>query len=117
MEAPAANILDIRGLRTTFRLRGREVAAVEDVDLSIDAGRTLALVGESGSGKSVTSLSIMRLLPKRTGRVAAGRIGFRGKDGAVRDLAALDDEAIRRIRGNDVAMIFQEQSGRANVGN
>src|SRR3546814_5706136 len=50
----------------------------------------------------------MRLLPKRTGRVAAGRIGFRGKDGAVRDLAALDDEALRRIRGNDVAMIFQE---------
>ncbi len=108
MTDTAAPILDVRGLSTRFRVRGGEITAIEDVDLSIDAGRTLALVGESGSGKSVTSLSIMRLLPKKTGRIAAGSIGLHGKDGVVRDLAALDDEALRRVRGNDIGMVFQE---------
>ncbi|MEO3432804.1 ABC transporter ATP-binding protein [Inquilinus sp. CAU 1745] len=108
MTQPATNILDVRGLSTAFRVPHGEIAAIEGVDLSIDTGRTLALVGESGSGKSVTSLSIMRLLPRRSGRVSSGSIAFRGKDGAIRDLATLDDEALRRVRGNDVAMVFQE---------
>ncbi|HET8728371.1 MAG TPA: ABC transporter ATP-binding protein [Alphaproteobacteria bacterium] len=102
------NIIDIRGMRTVFRLGEGEVAAVDGVDLSIPPGKTLALVGESGSGKSVTSLSIMRLLPRRAGRIAAGSIRFRGKDGALRDLATLDEESLRRIRGNDIGMVFQE---------
>ncbi|MGK9230151.1 ABC transporter ATP-binding protein [Inquilinus limosus] len=101
-------ILDISGLRTVFRIRGHEVTAVADLDLAIGAAETVALVGESGSGKSVTSLSIMGLLPAKVGRVAEGSIRFRGKDGRERDLTMLDGEARRRIRGNDIGMVFQE---------
>lgn len=75
----AAPILDIAGLKTVFRIGGRQVAAVQDLDLTIAPGETLALVGESGSGKSVTSLSIMGLLPRGVGRVDQGHILFRGK--------------------------------------
>jgi peptide/nickel transport system ATP-binding protein len=104
----AEPILDIRGLRTVFRIRGGEVTAVADLDLAIGPSETVALVGESGSGKSVTGLSIMGLLPGKVGRVAEGSILFRGKDGTRRDLATLDGEARRRIRGNDIGMVFQE---------
>ena len=104
----ADQILDISGLKTVFRIGERDVAAVQDLDLTIAPGETLALVGESGSGKSVTSLSIMGLLPKRVGRVADGSIRFRGKSGQTRDLAKLDAESLRQIRGNDIAMVFQE---------
>nr|WMC98904.1 ABC transporter ATP-binding protein [Aminobacter aminovorans] len=101
-------ILEIKGLRTVFRVRGREIAAVNGIDLVVHAGETVALVGESGSGKSVTSLSVMRLLARRIGSIDAGQMLFRGKDGNVRDLASLDEEAMRRIRGNDIGMVFQE---------
>ncbi|MDF2810539.1 MAG: dppD [Microvirga sp.] len=104
----AAPVLDISGLKTVFRIAGRQVAAVQDMDLSIAAGETLALVGESGSGKSVTSLSIMGLLPRKMGLVAEGSIMFRGKSGQVQDLTRLHDESLRQVRGNDIAMIFQE---------
>jgi peptide/nickel transport system ATP-binding protein len=104
----AAPILNISGLKTVFRIGERQVATVQDLALTIAPGETLALVGESGSGKSVTSLSIMGLLPRRVGRVADGSILFRGKSGQVQDLAKLDDEGLRRIRGNDIAMVFQE---------
>ncbi|KQW75125.1 peptide ABC transporter ATP-binding protein [Devosia sp. Root413D1] len=100
-------ILDISGLTTVYRISGKDVAVVQDLDLAIAAGETVALVGESGSGKSVTSLSVLRLLP-RIGRVAKGSVGFRGKSGVVRDLAQLDADALRQVRGNDVGMIFQE---------
>ncbi len=110
----AAPILDVQGLTSVFRIGGREVAAVEDVDLAVEAGRTLALVGESGSGKSVASVSILRLLPRRTGRVARGSIRLRGKDGRVRDLAVLDDDGLRRVRGNDVGIVFQEPMSALN---
>ncbi|MBZ6076677.1 ABC transporter ATP-binding protein [Microvirga puerhi] len=101
-------ILDVSDLKTVFRIGGRQVAAVQDLNLTVAPGETVALVGESGSGKSVTSLSIMGLLPRKVGKVVAGRILFRGKSGEERDLATMDSEALRSIRGNDVAMVFQE---------
>jgi peptide/nickel transport system ATP-binding protein len=104
----SAPILDISGLRTVFRIGGRDVAAVQDLDLTIAAGETVALVGESGSGKSVTSLSIMGLLPKKVGRVAEGSISLRRKSGESVELTKLDGEHLRRIRGNDIGMVFQE---------
>lgn len=104
MNAP---ILEIVGLTTVFCIGGRDIAAVRDLDLTVGPGETVALVGESGSGKSVTSLSIMGLLNKRVGRIAAGTVAFRGKAGAA-ELTALDDEGMRRLRGNDIAMVFQE---------
>lgn len=101
-------VINIEGLRTVFRIGGRDIAAVHGLDLQIGAGETFALVGESGSGKSVTSLSIMGLLPKKVGRVDQGKIALRTKSGTVLDLAQLHGEDMRRLRGNDVAMVFQE---------
>jgi ABC-type dipeptide/oligopeptide/nickel transport system ATPase component len=98
----AEPLLDIQGLRTVFRTAGGEVAAVDGIDLSVPRGGTLGFVGESGCGKSVLSLSIMRLVP-RPGRVAAGRVLL-----ATRDLLALGADEMRRVRGGQVAMIFQE---------
>jgi peptide/nickel transport system ATP-binding protein len=103
-----ASILEISGLRTVFRIGGSDIAAVQDLELTIAQGETVALVGESGSGKSVTSLSVMGLLPKRVGRIAAGTISLRRKNDEVVELTHLDDEHLRRIRGNDNGMIFQE---------
>jgi len=96
------DLLTIEGLRTTFRTPNGEIAAVDGVDLSVARGRTLGIVGESGCGKSILSLSVMRLVPP-PGRIAAGRINFEG-----RDLAALSAAEMRDIRGNRIAMIFQE---------
>lgn len=101
-------VLEISGLRTVFRVGTRQVSAVQDLDLTIAPGEILALVGESGSGKSVTGLSIMGLLPRKVGQVTDGSILFRGKSGQVQDLTCVDDEGLRRIRGNDIAMVFQE---------
>jgi len=101
-------ILEISNLKTVFRVRGREIAAVNGIDLTVHPGETVALVGESGSGKSVTSLSVMRLLARRIGMIDNGSIRFRGKDGVTRDLVTLDEEEMRQIRGNDIGMVFQE---------
>ena len=102
-------VLHLEGLRTEFRApAGGVVTAVADVALSVPAGRTLALVGESGSGKSVTSLSPLRLLPRGVGRVAAGRATFAPPGEAAVDLLALDDEALRRVRGGRIGVVFQE---------
>ena len=95
-------LLSIQGLQTTFRAQGGEVAAVDGVDLAVARGRTLGVVGESGCGKSVLSLSIMRLVPS-PGRIASGRVLFEG-----RDLLSLSPAAMRDVRGNRIAMIFQE---------
>ncbi|MER9215265.1 ABC transporter ATP-binding protein [Mesorhizobium sp. M0663] len=104
----AAPILSISGLRSVFRIAGRDIAAVRDVDLTIGSGETVALVGESGSGKSVTSLSIIGLLPKRVGHIAEGSIALRRKNGTVTELTSLDAESLRKIRGNEIGMVFQE---------
>ncbi|MES2190669.1 MAG: ABC transporter ATP-binding protein [Pseudomonadota bacterium] len=97
-------LLEVTGLRTSFKMEGGgEFFAVDGVSFSVDAGKTLGIVGESGCGKSVTSLSIMGLLPKDQGRVAGGSIRFEGDD-----LATLTPAAMRALRGNRMAMIFQE---------
>jgi len=96
------DLLTIEGLRTTFRTANGEIAAVDGVDLSVAKGRTLGIVGESGCGKSILSLSVMRLVPP-PGRIAAGRISFDG-----RDLLELSPAEMRGLRGNRIAMIFQE---------
>ncbi|ACI58033.1 oligopeptide/dipeptide ABC transporter, ATPase subunit (plasmid) [Rhizobium leguminosarum bv. trifolii WSM2304] len=114
MKQAAEPVLDIRGLRTIFRIRGGEITAVNDIDLTVAAGETLALVGESGSGKSVTSLSVMRLLTRNIGVIAAGSIRLTTRSGAVRDLVSLDEESMRRIRGDDIGMVFQEPMSSLN---
>ena len=106
--APEAPVLALRGLTTEFGSRGGAFRVLDGVTLTVPRGRTLALVGESGSGKSVTGLSIMRLLRPPRARIVSGEILFRGRDGLARDLARLGEPAMRRLRGNDIAMIFQE---------
>src|SRR5690606_18409910 len=101
-------ILEITGLKTTFGFGKSAFAAVQDFNLRIEAGETVALVGESGSGKSVTSLSIMGLLPRKFGRVVEGAARLRRKSGEVVNLSEVDDKTLRQIRGNDMAMVFQE---------
>ena len=96
------NLLDVRGLKTFFRTMDGTVRAVDGVDFSIKPGQTLGIVGESGSGKSVTSLSVMRLLSSN-GYIADGQILFEGKD-----LLEASEAEMRKIRGNQVSMIFQE---------
>ncbi|MCY1745421.1 ABC transporter ATP-binding protein [Ensifer sp. SL37] len=104
----AEPLLEIRNLVTEFRTESGIVQAVKGVDLKIEQGQTVAVVGESGSGKSVTSLSVMRLIPPAIGGIASGEILFRGRDGVVRDLAQLPEKNMRGVRGNEISMIFQE---------
>jgi peptide/nickel transport system ATP-binding protein len=99
---PAA-LLRIEGLSTTFRTEDETVHAVRDLTIEIHEGRTLGLVGESGSGKSVTSLSVLRLLPDRVAVIEAGRIRFLG-----RDLLSLPEREMYAVRGAQISMIFQE---------
>jgi len=98
----------VRGVSVDFNTENGVFRAVENLDFDVRPGKTLAIVGESGSGKSVTSMAIMRLTDYNNGRIATGQILFR--DGADRevDLTAASDEQMRAIRGNDIAMIFQE---------
>jgi peptide/nickel transport system ATP-binding protein len=97
-----APLLSVEGLQTHFETGQGVLRAVDGMSFSIERGEVLGLVGESGCGKSVTSLSIMRLVPP-PGRVAAGRVLFEGED-----LLAKDAEAMRRVRGARIAMVFQE---------
>jgi oligopeptide/dipeptide ABC transporter ATP-binding protein len=95
-------LLAVRGLRTEFDTDAGRIAAVDGIDLEVEAGRTLALVGESGCGKSVTALSIMGLVPP-PGRIAAGSVRFEDVE-----LVGLAPRALRDLRGGAMAMIFQE---------
>ncbi|WP_064711249.1 ABC transporter ATP-binding protein [Rhizobium bangladeshense] len=114
MHQTADTILDVKGLRTVFRIRSGEVTAVNGIDLRVAAGETLALVGESGSGKSVTSLSVMRLLTRNIGAIAAGSIHLKRKNGTVSNLVSLAEQDMRAIRGNDIGMVFQEPMSSLN---
>ncbi|KIY22949.1 MULTISPECIES: ABC transporter ATP-binding protein [Mesobacillus] len=96
-------LLELKNLKTYFKRKKIEIPAVDGVDLVINKGETVALVGESGSGKSITSLSIMRLIPSPPGRIVDGQINFNGQD-----LAKLTEDELCKIRGNDISMIFQE---------
>jgi oligopeptide/dipeptide ABC transporter ATP-binding protein len=95
-------MLDVAHLTTVFDLAAGPAPAVDDVSFEVRAGETLGLVGESGSGKSVTALSIMRLV-QPPGRIAGGSIRFKG-----RDLSALSESEMRKVRGAEIALIFQE---------
>jgi oligopeptide/dipeptide ABC transporter ATP-binding protein len=96
-------LLEVRGLQTRFQTDEGPLTAVDEVSFDAHAGRTLAIVGESGCGKSVTSLSIMGLLPRQTGQVSAGSVRFEGLE-----LVGLPEPALQDLRGNALAMIFQE---------
>ena len=99
-EAP---VLDVKGLQTVFFTNSGLFKAVDDVSFTVRRGETLAIVGESGCGKSVTALSIMRLVPDPPGRIVGGSIMLEGSD-----LLALDEDRMRKIRGDRISMIFQE---------
>ncbi|QDJ49376.1 ABC transporter ATP-binding protein [Bordetella hinzii] len=101
-------VLAVDGLKTWFHSRDGVAKSVDGVTFELARGETLAIVGESGSGKSVTSLSIMGLLPKPAGRIEAGAIRFKDRHGKEHDLARADAATLRRIRGAEIAMIFQE---------
>ncbi|AHV94686.1 PepT family domain protein [Bordetella holmesii ATCC 51541] len=96
-------VLELRQLRTEFRIGGAWHAAVRDVSLTVAPNETLAVVGESGSGKSVTALSVLRLLPTSGARHAGGQILLEGQD-----IASLPEKQMMRLRGDAIAMIFQE---------
>jgi oligopeptide/dipeptide ABC transporter ATP-binding protein len=98
-----ATLLEVESLQTQFSTSGGVVRAVDGVSWDVQEGETVALVGESGCGKSVSALSVMRLVSAPAGRIVGGRILFKG-----RDLLTLSEEEMRRVRGREIAMIFQE---------
>ncbi|MEH7239275.1 ABC transporter ATP-binding protein [Bacillus sp. JJ1562] len=98
-----ATLLEVKNLKTYFYKKKTVIPAVDGVDLKINKGETLAIVGESGSGKSITSLSIMKLVPSPPGKIVEGEIILDG-----RNLVDLSEAEMCKVRGNDVSMIFQE---------
>ena len=101
-------MLEVRDLHTQFSTEEGTVHAVAGVSLSVEPGEVLGVVGESGSGKSVTAMSILRLIPDPPGRITAGEILWKDGEGPAKDLARADDKAMQRIRGDRIAMIFQD---------
>src|SRR3954469_22365650 len=96
-------LLEIKDLSVAFETNRGDVRPVRDSSLTIYPGQTVAVVGESGCGKSVTAMSVLRLIPSPPGKVLGGNIFFQG-----RDLLNLSESEMRRVRGRDIAMIFQE---------
>ncbi len=101
-------VIKVSGLTVSFRTPDGAVEAVKDLSFHVSRGETLAIVGESGSGKSVTSLSLMRLVEFGNGRITQGEILLRRRDGSLLDLVHAPETEMRKIRGADIAMIFQE---------
>ncbi|SCX89979.1 ABC transporter ATP-binding protein [Alkaliphilus peptidifermentans] len=97
------NVLEVKNLKTYFYTDKGVVKAVDGVDFTIEYGKTLGIVGESGCGKSITSMSVLRLIPTPPGKIEDGEVIFEG-----RDLLKVSEKEIRSIRGNDISMIFQE---------
>ena len=101
--AATANLIEVNGLQTFFYTRQGLVKAVDGVSFALKPSETLAIVGESGCGKSITALSLLRLIPEPPGRIAGGSILLEG-----RDLLKVSEDEMRKVRGNDISMIFQE---------
>ena len=106
---PAQPLIDVQGLHIHFGTADQPIRAVDGVDFSIGAGETLALVGESGCGKSVTAMALAKLLPAPPARYIAGRILYQGKD-----VLAMKEQPLRKIRGDDIAYVFQDPGGSLN---
>jgi peptide/nickel transport system ATP-binding protein len=104
-------LLQVEGLRTELVTQGAVIRPANDISFAVAAGETLALVGESGCGKSITALSVLRLLPRRGARIAAGSMRLAGVDG---DLVTLAEPQMRRVRGGAIGMIFQEPTTSLN---
>jgi oligopeptide/dipeptide ABC transporter ATP-binding protein len=96
-------ILEVKGLKTHFFTKRGVSKAVDGIDFNLHKGETLGIVGESGCGKSITSLSILRLIPSPPGKIAGGQVLFKGKD-----LVTMSEDEMRKVRGNEISMIFQE---------
>ncbi|MCO5176654.1 MAG: ABC transporter ATP-binding protein [Thermomicrobiales bacterium] len=96
-------LLQVKNLKTQFFTQDGVVRAVDDVSFEIMPGETLGVVGESGSGKSITAMSLMRLIPSPPGKIVNGSISFEGED-----ILGMSDEEMRHVRGNKIAMIFQD---------
>src|SRR5687767_5850712 len=103
MSARTPPLLEVKDLKTHFFTEDGVTRAVDGLSFAVHPGETLGIVGESGCGKSVSALSILRLLPPRLGRTVAGSVTFEGAE-----LLALSESEMRAIRGNRIAMIFQE---------
>jgi glutathione transport system ATP-binding protein len=108
------SLLQVAGLRIAFAADQGAVEVVHGLDLAVASGETLAVVGESGFGKSATALAITRLIENTGGRITAGRIGFIDRAGRQRDLVQESQEEMRRLRGADIAMVFQEPMSSLN---
>ena len=102
-------VLELDNLSVQFNLKRGVLRAIDSVSFSVDKGETFGLVGESGSGKSVTARTIMRLIPQPPGEIASGTVRFQG-----RDLYEMSDDEIREIRGQNIAMVFQEPMNALN---
>ncbi len=101
-------LLEFKNLITEFHTEGVSVKAVDNVSFTLNKGETIGIVGESGSGKSVTSLSAMRLIPSPPGIISGGEIIFHQKNGTATNLLKISEKEMRKFRGNEIAMIFQE---------
>ncbi|MGZ4044265.1 MAG: ABC transporter ATP-binding protein, partial [Bacteroidia bacterium] len=101
-------LLEVRNLVTQFKTEDEYIKAVNDISFTLHKGETIGIVGESGSGKSVTSLSIMQLIPNPPGKITHGEIIYHTKDGKTVDLVKTKKDDMRYYRGNEIAMIFQE---------
>ena len=100
-------LLEVKGLETRFFTQDGVVHAVNGISYSLDEGETLAIVGESGCGKSVGVMSLMRLIPQPPGKITGGEVLF-GTGDDRKDLLKITDDEIRQVRGNQIAMIFQD---------
>jgi peptide/nickel transport system ATP-binding protein len=101
-------LLEVKNLVTQFKSETEFVKAVNDISFTLHKGETIGIVGESGSGKSVTSLSVMQLIPNPPGKITGGEIIYHTKDNQQIDLVQIEKEDMRKYRGNEIAMIFQE---------
>ncbi|MFL5752391.1 MAG: ABC transporter ATP-binding protein [Bacteroidia bacterium] len=101
-------LLEVKNLVTEFKTEDEIIKAVNDISFTLHRGETIGIVGESGSGKSVTSLSVMQLIPNPPGRIAAGEILYHSRSRGTVDLTKVSNKEMRNFRGNEIAMIFQE---------